>query len=130
MPAPAVATYSVAALVAAHTAFRDLIDGGAGAGFVRIRSAADVLLAQVPLSDPCGTVNGATGQLVLSIAGRDEEADADGIAAYGEVCDSTGAVHLALPAEEGEAAQTGKIVLNTLQIIAGGPVGAASATIG
>lgn len=130
MPAPASATYSAAALVAAHTAFRDLIDSGSAAGFIRIRDASDVLLAQVPLSDPCGTVSGTTGQLAFAIAGRDESADADGTAAYGEFCDSTGAVHLALPAEQGEVAGVGKIVMNTLQVLAGAPVSVASAVIG
>lgn len=130
MPAPSVATYSAAALIAAHTSFRDLIDSGSGAGFVRIRSSADVLLAQVPLSDPCGTVNGTTGQLTLSIAGPDTSADATGTAAYAEFCDSDGDVHLALPAQAGSAAVSGKIVLNTLSIIAAGPVQILTATIG
>ena len=58
MPAPSSATYSAAALVAAHTSFKDLIDAGSAAGYVTIRDSADVLLAQIPLSDPCGTVNG------------------------------------------------------------------------
>lgn len=130
MPAPSVATYSAAALVAAHTSFRDLIDSGSGAGFVRIRSSADVLLAQIPLSDPCGTVNGTTGQLTFSISGPDTSADATGTAAYGEFCDSDGDVHLALPAEAGSAAVSGKIVINTLSIVAGGSVELISATIG
>lgn len=130
MPAPTVATYSAAALVAAHTALRDTIDSGSGAGFVRIRSSADVLLAQVPLSDPCGTVNGTTGQLTLSMAGPDTSADATGSAAYCEICDSTGAVHLALPAQAGTTAVAGKIVLNTLTIVSGGPVDVLTATIG
>ena len=55
MAVPSVATYSVAALVAAHTSFRDLIDAGVAAGSIKIRSATDVLLAQIPLTDPCGT---------------------------------------------------------------------------
>lgn len=130
MPAPASPTYSAAALVAAHTSFRDLIDSGASAGFVRIRSAADALLAQVPLSDPCGSVNGTTGQLTFSFSGRDESADATGTAAYAEFCDSDGDVHLALPAQAGTAAVSGKLVLNTLAIVAGGPVEILSATIG
>lgn len=130
MPAPLTYEYSVAALVAAHTSFRDLIDAGAGAGFIRIRDAADVLLAQVPLSDPCGSVSGTTGQLTFSIAGRDESADASGTAAYGEFCDSTGAVHLALPAEAGTVAVSGKLVLNSLSVVAGGPVEVLSATVG
>lgn len=130
MAVPSTATYSAAALVAAHTAFRDLIDSGSGAGFIRIRDSADVLLAQIPLSDPCGSVNGTTGQLTLSIAGPDSSADASGTAAYGEICDSDGDVHLALPAQTGTSAVAGKIVLNTLSIVATGPVEVLSATIG
>lgn len=130
MAVPSTATYSAAALVAAHTAFRDLIDSGSGAGFIRIRDSADVLLAQIPLSDPCGSVNGTTGQLTLSIAGPDSSADASGTAAYGEICDSDGDVHLALPAQAGTSAVAGKIVLNTLSIVATGPVEVLSATIG
>lgn len=129
MPAPSVATYSAAALVAAHTSFKDLIDIGT-AGSIKIRDAADVLLAQIPLSDPCGTVNGTTGQLAFSIAGPDSSADASGTAAYGEFCDSAGLVHLALPAQSGSAAVSGKIVLNTLSIVAGGPVAVLTATVG
>lgn len=130
MPAPTSATYSAAALVAAQTSFKNLIDAGSGAGSIKIRDASDVLLAQVPLSDPCGTVNGTTGQLAFSIAGPDTSADASGTAAYGEFCDSDGVVHLSLPAQAGSSAVSGKLVINTLAIIAGGPVGVASATIG
>ena len=130
MTVPTVATYSAAALVAAHTSFRDLIDSGSGAGFLRIRNSADALLAQVPLNDPCGSFNGTTGQLTFSFSGRDESADATGTAAYGEFCDSDGDVHLALPAQAGTAAVSGKLVLNTLSIISGGPVEVLSATIG
>ena len=130
MAVPATATYSVAALVAAHTSFRNLIDSGTGAGFVRFRSATDVLLALVPLYDPCGTVNGATGQLTISIAGPDASADADGTCVYVEFCDSDGDVHLALPAQAGTVPVAGKVVMNTLTIAAGGPVAMLSATVG
>ena len=130
MAVPSVATYSATALVAANTSFRDLIDSGSGAGSVKIRDSADVLLAQIPLTDPCGTVNGTTGQLTITASARDESADATGTAAYGEFCDSTGAVHLALPAQAGGTAVSGKIVINTLSIIAGAPVELVSATIG
>ena len=130
MPAPTVATYSVAALVAAHTAFRNLIDAGAGAGSIRLRSEADVLLAEVPLSDPCGTVNGATGQLVFAIAGPDTGANANGTIAYGQFCDSAGLVHLAMPAQVGASAVAGFVSLNNLTVLAGGPVEVLSATLG
>lgn len=130
MAVPTVATYSAAALVAANTSFKDLIDAGAGAGPIKIRDAADVLLAQIPLTDPCGTVNGTTGQLTITPSGRDESADATGTAAYGEVCDSNGLVHLSLPAQAGSAAVSGKIVINSLSIVAGGAVEVLSATVG
>ena len=130
MTVPSSATYSAAALVAAHTSFKDLIDAGSAGGSIKIRDAADVLLAQVPLSDPCGSVNGTTGQLTFSIAGLDSSADASGTAAYGEFCDSDGTVHLSLPAQSGSVAVSGKLVLNTLSIVAGGPVAIISATIG
>lgn len=131
MPAPSQYTYSVAALVAAHTAFRDLIDSHATLpGTIKIRDNADVLLGTITLSDPCGTVNGTTGQLALSIAARDESADVNGTAAYGEICDGDGDVHLALPCQAGTSAVSGKLVLNTLTIVAGGPIEISSATIG
>lgn len=131
MPAPSSYEYSAAAKVAAHTAFRDLLDSHATlAGFVRIRDAADVLLGTVPLDDPCGTVDGGTGQLTLAFDGREESADAGGTAAYGEICDGDGDVHLALPCQAGTAAVSGKLVLNTLTIVAGGPIEIVSATIG
>lgn len=130
MAVPSVYTYSAAALVAAHAAFRDLVDAGSAAGSIKIRDAADVLLAEIALSDPCGSVNGTTGQLTLSIAGPDSSANASGTAAYGEVCDSAGLVHLALPVQQGAAAVSGKLVLNTLSIVAGGPVEVLSATVG
>lgn len=130
MAVPSSATYSAAALVAAHTAFKNLIDAGSGAGSIKIRDASDVLLAQIMFNDPCGSVNGTTGQLTFSIAGPDNSADASGTAAYGEFCDDAGTVHLSLPTQAGTVAVSGKLVLNTLSIIAGGPVGIVSATIG
>ena len=116
--------------MAAHTAFRDLFHAGTAGGSIKIRDAADVLLATVPLTDPCGSVNATTGQLTITPAGRDESADASGTAAYGEFCDSTGAVYLSLPAQAGSSAVLGKLVINTLSIGAGGPVEVLSATVG
>lgn len=123
MPAPSVPTYSVAAKVAANTAFRDLIDSGAGPGLFRVRSASDVLLAEMTLNDPCGSVNGGTGLLTFNVTGvSDASANATGTAAYGEFCDSTGAVHLALPAQAGTGAVAGKVVLTSLGVVASLPM--------
>lgn len=130
MTVPTVATFSAAALIAAHNTLKTLIDAATGAGKVRIRSAADVLLAEIPLTDPCGSVNGTTGQLVLTPAAADDDANATGTAAYGEICDGDGTVHLALPAVAGGSALPGYLVLNTLSIVASGQVAIISITIG
>lgn len=130
MPAPATATYSAAALVAAHTSFKALIDAGGVAGSIKVRSATDVLLAQVPLVYPCGTVNGSTGQLAFTIAGPNIGTAVAGTAAYGELCDSAGLVHLALPVQVGSAAVSGYLVMNTLTVVAAGSVTVTSATVG
>jgi hypothetical protein len=130
MPAPSVATYSLQAKINAHTTFLALIDAGAGPGRIFIRSAADVLLAEIPLTDPAGTVSGGTGQLTITPSGPDTSANATGTAAYAEFADLAGTVHLSLPAQAGTAAVSGKIVINTLDIIAGGLVTVISATIG
>ena len=130
MPAPTTATYSAAAISAATTAFRNLIDAGSGPGLIRVRSAADALLAEIVLTDPCGTISGTTGQLTLTPAGPDASADAGGTAAYAQICDSAGTVHLSLPAEAGVSPVSGRIVFNTLTIVAGQPVEIISATIG
>jgi hypothetical protein len=131
MAVPSVATYSVDAKEEAHKAFRDLIDAGSAAGRLKIRDASDVLLADIPLGDPCGTVSAVTGVLTFDVtAAEDSSADATGTAAYGEFTDSDDNVHLSLPTQAGTAAVSGKLVLNTLSIVSGGPVTLVSASIG
>lgn len=129
MAVPSTATYSSTALVAAHTTFRDLLDAGSGPAQLRIRDASDVLLATLTLTDPSGTINGSTGQLTLGISG-DATASVSGTAYYGELCDSTGVVHLSLPVDIGTATVAGKLILNTRSFIAGGAVRVVSAVIG
>lgn len=129
MTVPTVATYSAAAKVAAQTSFLGLLDAGTGPGYLALRSAADVLLAQVALDDPAGTVNGTTGQLTLDFPAT-TTGITGGDVAYGEFCDSDDTVHLALPAVAGEVAVSGKVVLNTLTVLPGAVVAVISATVG
>ncbi len=129
MTVPTVATYSATALVDANTSFLDLVDGAATAGTIKIRDSADVLLATIVLNDPSGTVSGVTGTLTFS-APSQVVGSISGTAAYGEICDGDGVVYLSLPAQEGIAPVTGYVVLNTLTIIAGEPVGLISGTVG
>lgn len=133
MPAPAQYTYSSAALVAAHTAFRALLDAHATLpASVRIRDAADVLLGEIPLAKPSGTVNAGTGQFIADVdpVPRDDGAAAGGLAAYAELCDGAGAVHLALPCQAGTEPVAGKVVLQTLTIVVGAPIELVSLTLG
>jgi hypothetical protein len=130
MPAPSSATYSVAALVAAQTSFKTLMDAATGPGSVQIRSSADVLLAEIALTDPCGTVNGTTGQLTLTPDGREESAPATGTAAYAEIRDGDGDVKLSMPCAAGTSPVAGQCVITSLSIVAGTPVEVPSITIG
>jgi hypothetical protein len=129
MPAPSAATYSNQAKIDANTTFLTLIDTGAGNATIKIRSSADVLLATVTLTDPAGTVNGTTGQLTLTPSAT-PNAVATGTAAYAEVCNPAGTVHLSIPAQVGTVAVAGKLVMNTLSIVSGGPVLLQTITIG
>lgn len=129
MAVPTGVEYAAAAIVAANTAFLDLLDAEAGNATIKIRDASDVLLATIPLDDPAGAVDAGTGELTLDIDGSDDSADANGTAAYGEICDGAGAVLCALPCQAGSAPVSGKLVLQTLTIVAGGTVVLYSATI-
>lgn len=129
MPAPSVPTYSGTAKVNANTSFRDLLDSGAAA-LIRIRTSADALLYEAPLNDPCGTVNGTTGQLTLTMPATPVNASATGTAAYVELCTSAGVVHLSAPVQAGTSAVSGFLVLNTLALVSGAPVSMVSMTIG
>lgn len=128
MAVPSVATYGLQAKIDAHTALLALIDAGT-AGNVKLRSSADVLLCTITLTDPAGTVSGATGQLTITQAAT-ATAAATGNVAYAELCSSDGTVHLALPAQQGTAPVSGKFVMNTLALVASGPVDLLSMAIG
>ena len=51
--------------VAIGTAIKDAIEGGTGAGVLKLRTAADVTKATLTLATPCGTVNGTSGVLTF-----------------------------------------------------------------
>jgi hypothetical protein len=130
MPAPVSATFSAAALVAAHISFLDLIDAGAGPGVIKLRANNDSVLAIIVLDDPCGTVNMGTGQLTFSIDVQEDAAPLGGTATYGTFEDSVGTIHLSLPVIQGAAPVAGFIVMNTVLIVQSSPVEILSATLG
>jgi len=67
------------------------IDGGAGAGYIEICSAAyAAVLATITLADPCGSV--ASQALTLTMPKSDTNADNTGTAAIARIKDSTGTI--------------------------------------
>ena len=130
MPAPSTYEYHVDALVDAHQAVLDLIDGGSSTGFVRLYTDADAILAEIPLNDPAGTINATTGQLTITSSGPDTSANATGTCTWGAITDSDGTEIISLPATAGTSAVSGQLVLNSLSVVSGAEVTLVSATVG
>jgi len=128
MPAPSSLEFTDALNVSAQTLVKNAIEAGAGAGELRIYSAADVLLATITLADPCGTID-AQGQLTITPAAAGTGA-ADGIAAWGQFVDSDGAWVMRAPVQQGASPVSGVIVLSTISIITAATVTLVSATVG
>ena len=129
MPAPAVYFYEAQSLIDAQQAFLDRVDLGVSTAKIRLRDESDVLLAEIPLTDPAGTIDGA-GQLAITASGPDTSANNSGDCSYGEICDSDNNVRLTIPAESGATPVSGKIVLSNTTIAAGAAVSLVSCTIG
>lgn len=124
---------STAARNARLTALITAIDAGSGPGVLSIYSgtrpatggATTTLLAELTLSDPCGTVSG--GVLTFNAITQDSSANASGTASWARIVDSTGTHVLDLGV--GTAGSGQEIILNTTTIVAGGPVGITSASL-
>lgn len=118
-------TYSTAVKTARMTAVRDQIDGGAGAGKIKIRDSGNVVLAEFTLNDPSGTVSGDT----LTFSGfpkSDTSANATGTAANAIITDSAD-VTIISGLTVGTSATD--IILDSVSITSGQTVTLNSATI-
>ncbi len=115
-------------LVALHTTVKEAIDDGT-AGSVKVKDASDVVLATIPLSYPCGTVNGTTARLTI-VGGVDSNPTGGGNASHGYICDSTGKELIKLPAVAGTTPVDDCIMLDSLTVVAGIPLEMVSCTIG
>lgn len=101
------------------------IDGGAGAGYIEICSAAYAsVLATITLSDPCGSV--ASQALTLTMPKSDTNADATGTAAIARIKDSAGNI---IVSGLTVGAGSGDINLSSVAITAGDTVTLNSAVI-
>ncbi|ANQ83709.1 hypothetical protein dqs_0633 [Azoarcus olearius] len=129
MAAPYFTSWNPAAKVAVHTALRDLLDAATNPAYMTAHDAGDVLLATATLGDPCGTVDPVTGALNLSIAVQEDSAPAGGDIAYWTLYDGAGTPYRSIPAEEGTAPAPGKVVMNTLTVLPGGPAQVLSASV-
>lgn len=129
MAAPFLDEWSPAAIIAAHTALRDLLDAAADPARITLHDAADVLLATAVLARPCATIDPVTGAMTFVIATQETDAPADGDIAYGTLRDGDGVGHSSLPPELGDAPVPGKVVVNTTQVFVGGPVQILSAVL-
>lgn len=129
MPAPGSITYDDLVKVDAHTALRDFIDQGTGAGKLVLYTEADAVLATFTLAVPCGTVNGTTGQLTFSTI-ADVNGSGTGTCTWAQCVDSDDNRAFDIPVQTGTSAVSGYLVLNTDAIVTGAPVSIVSATIG
>ena len=110
--------YSLAAWVASHQSFLDLIKAETGPPTVKVKSAADATLAEVVINEATAAVNGSTAVLTLPILTQ-EDASVGGTASYAQICDGAGAPHLEVPCLQGLSAVPGSLVINTLALIEG-----------
>ena len=128
---------SDAARTASCNAIVDLIDGGASAGYIQVRSGAaptnpgdansGTLLATLPMSDPAFG-NAATGVATANAITDDSSADASGDAGHFRVFDSDN--NCILQGNAGEAADAPvNMEFNEKSIVAGGVVSVTSFTV-
>lgn len=129
MAAPYLTGWNPAAKVAAHTALRDLLDADVNPAYMTAHDAGDGLLGTVTLGDPCGAVNAGTGVLDLDIAVQEDSAPAGGDVAYWTLHDGAGVAYRSMVAEVGTVPVPGKVIMNTLTVLAGGPVHILSASV-
>ncbi len=116
--------------VAAHTAVQNTLDRGASPARIDICAANNTVLVRFTLTDPCGTVNGTTGQLTLTAEVSSVNALATGTAAHANICDSSGVKLIVLPAVTGISPQDDTIVLSGVAVVSGYPIELMSATLG
>lgn len=127
---------STAARNAACNAVVDLIDAGAAAGYIQIRTGAPpancaaansgTLLGTLNMSDPAFG-NAANGVATASAISNDTSADASGDAGHFRVFDSDN--NCILQGTAGEAGDTPNMVFDEKSIVAGGVIAITAMTV-
>lgn len=121
--------YSLAAYIGAQTDFLDRLKAGAGAPTIKIKSAADVTLAECVIDEATSAVSGATGVLTIAILTQEDSATG-GTAAKAHFCDGDGVAHAELPCAAGTVAVADTCVVNSLSVLDGGAFDVLSASFG
>lgn len=111
---------------------RDAIDAGAGAGLLEIYAGTrpatggtvTTLLGTLTFS-ATSAPNAASGVLTFNAITEDSSADATGTASWARITDSTGA--FVMDVDVGTSGT--EIILNTVSIVAGGPIRVTSGTL-
>jgi len=117
-------------LLGANTALANSIQQSGFSGCtIKIYSAADVLLATIPLQNPPSTLDSETGILTINIEGP-AVASTGGNAAYAEICKSNGNWVTRMPCVQSTSAVRGRLALNTLTILAGAVVTVTALQVG
>lgn len=127
----AILRFAVAVKNSTLTQIRDAIDAGSGPGYLQVRSGtipADVatavtgtLLGTLTFADPCGVVGTPTvGALTMSPIIQDSSADLTGTATWARIFDSAGVAVMDI--DISATGGGGTLQLNTVNIVAGGPI--------
>lgn len=124
-----IARLSTAAAAALATALAAALDAGSGPALIQVYAgtlpaSADTaitdqtLLGTLTCADPCGSVS--AGTLTLGPIAQDAAADASGTASFARLSDSAGqaVMDIDITATTG----TGALKLNTVTLVAGGPI--------
>lgn len=125
-------SYTPELIIPAHDAVLTRIDAGGATGpaAFRIYDVDDVLLVELPLAEPAGTVDQTTGVLTLD-PGPAGTAAATGDAVSASLVDSDGVVlGDSFEVQEGSEPVPGYVVLSNVSIVSDGTVELISATIG
>lgn len=118
-------TYTTAVKTARMQAVADLLDAGAGSAKLEVLDAADVLLAEFTLPEPCGTVTGAVLTLDFD-PDISDSANATGTAAKAQIKDGSGVAQITgLVVGVG----SGEVQLDSVSITAGQTVTITAGTI-
>lgn len=128
---------SAAAANALAQVIADLINGGAGAGYIEIYGdtipatvataiTTQTLLGTLTFSNPCESGAPVAGLLTFSAITQDPSANATDIATWARIYDS--AATAIIDVNVGASGSGAPIELNTTSIVAGGPIVVNSAT--